>query len=204
LHIERLAFHEKKSYAFLGENGSGKSTLLRIIAGIIPADSGQVLWRDKKTTMSYIPQKAYHFHLPVWKSVTLGLNLRGGKRRRESAVWALNEVGAGALADKAETNLSGGESQRAMLARILLHERLLLLLDEPTSAIDYEGCALVEAALKKYQTKYGCAILLATHSIEQARRFADEAIVLKNGKVVASGPVEQSVRDYQAIRSGII
>ena len=203
LRIDRLAFQEKKRYAFLGENGSGKSTLLRIVAGVLSADAGRVLWDGEGMDFAYVPQKPYCFHLPVWKSVTLGLAYRNRKQRKAAALSALNEVGIGALADKAESNLSGGESQRATLARILLRERRLLLLDEPTSAVDYEGCALIETALQKYQSRYGCTIIFATHSVDQARRFADCAIVLQNGKVVASGPVEQAVQAYYAISVGL-
>ena len=203
LHIEHLAFQERKRYAFLGENGSGKSTLLRIIAGVLPMDSGRVAWDDKGMDFAYIPQKPYCLHMPVWKSVTLGLAFHNRKQRKAMASSALNQVGIGTLADKSESNLSGGESQRAMLARILLRERRLLLLDEPTSAVDVEGCALMEAALRKYQERYGCAILFATHSVEQAKRFADEAIVLQNGKIIASGPVAQAVKDYYSISAGL-
>ena len=203
MRIERLAFQEKKSYAFLGENGSGKSTLLKVVAGVLPADAGRVQWRGKANDFAYVPQKPYCFHLPVWKSVTLGLSFQSGKRRKEAAIAALGEVGAEALANKTEANLSGGESQRVVLSRILLRERRLLLLDEPTSAVDFEGCKLIEAALSNYQQNVGCTILFATHSVEQAKRFADEAIVLQNGKVVAAGPVVQAVKDYCAISIGL-
>lgn len=203
LNIKRLAFQERKRYALLGENGSGKSTLLRIIAGALPADTGQITWREKDAEFAYLPQKPYAFHMPVWKSVTLGLACKNRRERKRRAVSALNKMGIGSLADKSESNLSGGEIQRAMLARILLRERQALLLDEPTSAVDSDGCALAEAALEKYLRTYGCMILIATHSVEQARRFADEAIVLDHGRVIASGPVEQAIRAYRAVRTGL-
>ena len=203
LHIHRLVFQEKKRYAFLGENGSGKSTLLRILAGVLPADSGHVVWGARGADFAYIPQRPYCFHLPVWKSVTLGMTAKNKKHKKEMALAALDEVGIGALADKAEVHLSGGESQRTLLARVMLRERHALLLDEPTSAVDYEGCVLAEAALKKYQSQYGCMILFDTHSVEQARRFADEVIVLQNGKVAAAGPAEQAIHDFYAIRTGL-
>jgi len=203
LHIHHLVFHEKKRYAFLGENGSGKSTLLKILAGVLPADSGRIAWGAKGADFAYIPQRPYCFHLPVWKSITLGITAKNKQQKKEIAIAALDEVGIGALADKAEVYLSGGESQRAMLARVMLRERQALLLDEPTSAVDYEGCVLAEAALNKYQSQNGCMILFATHSVEQARRFADEVIVLQNGKVIAAGSAEQAIHDFYAIRTGL-
>ena len=199
LNIPHLVFQNKKSYALLGENGSGKSTLLRIIAGILPADTGQVIWGDLRMSFAYIPQKPYSFHLPVWKSVTLGLDALSRKQRRAVSTSALGELGVSSLADKLESNLSGGEYQRVALARVMMRKKQLLLLDEPTSAVDFEGCALAEATLKKYQNENGCTIIFATHSVEQARRFADDAIVFESGKIIASGPIEQAVREYFTI-----
>jgi ABC-type cobalamin/Fe3+-siderophores transport system ATPase subunit len=190
INIEYASFMENKSYALLGQNGSGKTTLLKILSGITSCDIGEIYYGDN-FSFSYMPQKPYSFNMPVWKSMLIGLPKLSKIQGYKVAETSLSKVGALQLADSIESSLSGGESQRVCLARILLRERKVLFLDEPTSATDTEGCILLEKSLNEYKKQYGCTIIFSTHSISQARNLADEAVIMENGKIINIGDVNE-------------
>jgi ABC-type glutathione transport system ATPase component len=94
--------------------------------------------------------------------------------------------------------LSGGEQQRMALARMIVREHKLLLLDEPTSSTDIAGNDLVENALRRYRETTGCTIIFATHSLSQAMRMADEALLLDCASIVECGPVQKVIRQPES------
>lgn len=100
---------------------------------------------------------------------------------------ALELVGLTDFADKKATSLSGGETQRMAIARILALPRPLILLDEPTSATDISASLAIENSLKNYCESANCTLLFATHSLAQARRLADTALMLHEGRIVEFG-----------------
>lgn len=166
--------------ALLGRSGSGKTTLLRTLAGLdevrgqdveVP-DSRAVVFQDARL----LPWK------PVWKNVALGLK---GADIRERAEGALNEVGLGHRLDAWPLTLSGGEAQRTALARALVREPKLLLLDEPFAALDaltrYRMHDLVLSLWRRHKP----AVLLVTHDVEEAIALADRVLVLDGGRIVA-------------------
>lgn len=192
LNIDLLRFPEKTFSALLGENGGGKTTLLRILAGVLQSDSGEITGGFGEDFF-YIPQKPYAFQMPVWKSLTLGMPPASRKHRRAAAKKALEAIGAGGLLDISETKLSGGEAQKTAFARMLSTPRRLLLLDEAMSAVDNEGIKLMEKALKEYVKKNECTVIFATHSLEQARRLAEHAVLLRGGRVVFEGKISEVI-----------
>ena len=188
LQIESLTFQNKVRYALLGANGSGKSTLLRILAGTLSADSGTVQTDGlQPLDIGYLPQTPYAFIGTVLQNVTMAL-----PRRTDAtinAMAALESVGMHHLAQERGNRLSGGETQRMALSRILAVQRRLLLLDEPTSCADIAGIDLAEEALRRYCAQFPCTVVFSTHSPAQAARLADEIIFLDRGIVAESGPV---------------
>ncbi|QGP78346.1 ABC transporter ATP-binding protein [Sphingobium sp. CAP-1] len=165
--------------ALLGRSGSGKTTLLRTLAGLdevrgqdveVP-DSRAVVFQDARL----LPWK------PVWKNV--GLGLKGNVRER--AEVALREVGLGHRIDAWPLTLSGGEAQRTALARALVREPKLLLLDEPFAALDaltrYRMHDLVLSLWRAHRP----AVLIVTHDVEEAIALADRVLVLDKGRIVA-------------------
>lgn len=165
--------------ALLGRSGSGKTTLLRTLAGLdevrgqdveVP-DSRAVVFQDARL----LPWK------PVWKNV--GLGLKGNIRDRAEA--ALKEVGLGHRIDAWPLTLSGGEAQRTALARALVREPKLLLLDEPFAALDaltrYRMHDLVLSLWRAHKP----AVLIVTHDVEEAIALADRVLVLDKGRIVA-------------------
>lgn len=176
--IDSLEIKKGERLSLTGANGSGKSTLLKIIAGIIPYDGsvnvpGRVL---------YMPQKTVLFDMSVLHNVTYSLT---GKRKEKEkkAMEALRKTGLSELYNKNALTLSGGEGARLSLTRILVNDCDVLLLDEPTGAVDIEGIEIIENAVKEYAEKNGCTLITATHSPLQAKRLSDRVIMLEMGKI---------------------
>ncbi len=180
--------------AIVGPNGSGKTTLLREFAGLLQPATGTIRWRGESlTTMSpglrarqlaYLPQATpLTYDLRVHEVVMLGRTPFLPRFAPPSAVDhqvvanALDRVGLGDLSPRSLQSLSGGERQRVMLARMLATEAPLLLLDEPTAALDV-GHALAFMELCRELASAGATVITALHDLDLARRCADAAIVL--------------------------
>jgi len=146
--------------AVIGANGSGKSTLAKIIAGTLKADeSTKPLGYTCR--VGYMPQKSYAFHLKVLKNVRLG----GGDKAQ--AMEMLNRLGIAHLAKKRANLLSGGETARMALSRILMGSYDLLILDEPCAAMDIQSTTAAEECIRDYARALSCAVLIVTHSLSE-------------------------------------
>ncbi|MBB5157800.1 ABC transporter ATP-binding protein [Saccharopolyspora phatthalungensis] len=164
--------------ALLGPSGCGKSTLLRILADLDREVTGEVEVAVRRAVAFQAPRL-----MPwkrVWHNVTLGLPGRPDKKR---AVAALEEVGLGHRVDVWPKVLSGGEAQRASLARALVREPDLLLLDEPFSALDALTRIKAQQLVGELWQRHGCAILLVTHDVEEALLLADRVLVMRDGRI---------------------
>lgn len=189
LTVEQFTFLHGVKYALIGPNGSGKSTLLRILAGAIEPTAGTVtLENGLREQIGYMPQQPYAYSFSVLKNVTMAL--KGVPNAEQLAREALKSVDMLDFLQAKGNRLSGGETQRMALARMIAKPRSLLLLDEPTSATDVSGNDCIEHALTNYCRKTGCALIFSTHSLAQARRLADQVIVLDHGRLVESGTAE--------------
>jgi sulfonate transport system ATP-binding protein len=165
--------------ALLGASGTGKSTLLRIIAGLDDEARGTV---EAPASRAVVYQE--HRLLPwhrVWKNVAIGLPRAGARSR---AVAALAEVDLAERADAWPATLSGGESQRAAIARALVREPELLRLDEPFASVDALTRLNVQGLVAALWERHRPAVLLVTHDVGEALLLADRALVLAGGAVV--------------------
>lgn len=170
-------------YAIIGANGSGKSTFAKILAGILPADNkGRVL---DSSRIGYMPQKSYAFRMTT--KANLLLNGRDEARAND----LMDAIQLRHLENERADKLSGGETARMALARLMMRSYNLLILDEPTAAMDMETTLLSEKLIVDYVRETGCALILVTHSLQQARRIADDVLYFHNGKLLESGPKEQ-------------
>ena len=182
LDIPALELEEGVIHAVIGSNGSGKSTLARILAGVLKPDGGGVPWAGR---VGYMPQRSYPFRMSVLRN----LQLTGAGRDR--AMEQLQAFGLEGLARQNAKGLSGGETARLAMARLLMEDYPFLILDEPTAAMDVAATLLSEELLLQYQARTGCTVLLVTHSLTQARRIAGQLLFLMDGRLAEQGEAGQ-------------
>jgi sulfonate transport system ATP-binding protein len=164
--------------ALLGRSGSGKSTLLRTLAGLDPVMEGTVTMPASRAVVFQEPRL-----LPwkrVWQNVTLGLRVPNARKLAEEA---LAEVGLGHRLNAWPLTLSGGEAQRAALARALVRAPELLLLDEPFAALDALTRMRMQAMVAGLWQTHKPAVLLVTHDVDEAVQLADRILLLENGRI---------------------
>ena len=189
-------------FAFLGPSGSGKTTLLRLIAGFGTPDTGRILIGERDVTrlppwsrnVGLVFQSyALWPHMSVAKNVAFGLERRKFRRAEieRKVAAALDLVGLGAFAERRPAQLSGGQQQRVALARTLVIEPDVLLLDEPLSNLDAKLRVEMRGELRALQRKLGITAIYVTHDQEEANAIADRIAVLDQGRIQQIGaPVE--------------
>lgn len=200
--------------AVLGPSGCGKSTLLRVIAGLQKPDSGHVLFDGQDVTGMPTHRRGFALmfqdgqlfqHLSVGANVAYPLR-RQHVSRQESAQRAtdlLDLVGLAGFAGRSPRTLSGGQQQRVALARALAAQPRLLLLDEPLSALDRDLRERLAVDLRQILSSTGTTALLVTHDHSEAFTLADDAVLLRAGRVVQHGEVAELWRhpiDEEAAR----
>ena len=179
LSLPELELPSGQITAVIGPNGSGKSTFAKILAGIELAD-------DKKPVLSgisvgYLPQKSFPFRMSTENNILQTGNDPARARK------LMQTLGIDALAGQRAKRLSGGETARMALCRILMKRYDLLILDEPTTAMDMESTLAAEKLIRETCGTQDCALVLITHSISQARRISDRVLVLRRGVLIEQG-----------------
>ena len=182
----------------LGPSGSGKTTVLRIVGGFAEATTGRVLIDGADVTAWPINRRPCHTvfqdyalfpHMSVAGNVGYGLMVRGLAKteiaRRVDGV--LEVVGLAGLADRRPAQLSGGQRQRTALARAIVLEPKLVLLDEPLAALDAELRRQMQGFLKDLQRRLGTCFLFVTHDQEEAIALADRVVVMRHGRIEQVG-----------------
>lgn len=197
LHVEQGEF-----FSLLGPSGCGKSTTLRMIAGFIRPTSGQILIGSDDVT--YLPPEkrdigivfqnyAIFPHMSVAENIAFGLKLR--KKSREeidsSVAFALRQVGLMGYENRYQRQLSGGEQQRVALARVLVTEPRILLLDEPLSALDKSLREEMKYWIKDLQKKLGITTVYVTHDQDEALTMSDRIGVMQKAKVEQVGTPQE-------------
>ena len=196
LDIPAFRFEDGGRYALIGPNGSGKTTLLRILAGTLRQDAGTIQYGDVKSNeIGYLPQKPYAFDRSVLENVLLALE--PGAESKKSAFAALERVGLCHLAKARGNRLSGGETQRMALARLIAKPRRVLLLDEPTASADIQANDQAERALLEYAEETGCTLIFSSHAPSQAMRLGQSALALEGGRIGEFGSAKQVLQNPQ-------
>ena len=171
-----------KIYGVIGANGSGKSTFAKVLSGIIPADKRGVYIQSG--SVGCMPQKNYAFRMSTRANILLG------GRDLARAEHLMETLQIHHLADKRADRLSGGETARMALARLMMKRFDLVILDEPTAAMDMETTSIAEELIVDYVRETRCALILVTHSLQQAKRVADEILFFRKGKLWERGTTE--------------
>lgn len=195
--------------ALLGPNGSGKSTLVKAIAGVHRAKSGTVTVegretsslgrRELATVVGYVPQAGdAPFDLTVREAVMLGRTPHFGiaprAEDRAKVEDAIARMGLGDLAERSMSELSGGQAQRALIARALAQDTRVLLLDEPTSALDLRYQIETLQLVRQITREERISALIAIHDLNHAARYCDQIVVLHGGRLVADGSPAEALR----------
>jgi cobalt/nickel transport system ATP-binding protein len=193
-----------------GANGSGKSTLLELIAGCMKPSSGEILINGekvspknngtrRKTGMVFQDPDNQLFMPTVWEDTAFAVMHRrvSPAEGRELAMEALRAVGAEHLADRPPYKLSGGEKQRAAIASALILKPEILILDEPTAALDPRARGNIIALLRGLD----CAAVIAGHDLDMMLELGGEALFLHQGRIAAQGRAGELLRDGAFLRS---
>lgn len=177
-----FSLQEKEIVTLIGPNGAGKSTLIKIILGIIQPNSGKVI-RDKHLKLAYVPQKFNpSFSLPLRVKDLLNLE------KCEKAVKAeiIRDTGIIKLQDAKVQQLSGGERQRVLLARALLRQPNVLVLDEPMQGLDIQSEAELYDYVRCLPERYGCSVIIVSHDLQWVMQGTQRVICL-NKHICCSG-----------------
>jgi len=189
-------FGSGRTYALQGPNGVGKSTFFRIAALLEPPDAGEVRYEDNgvalppdlhlRRRITLLLPRTGVFNTSVFNNVAYGLKIRGRPapevERRVNEV--LDRVGLGHKRRQNGLDLSSGETKRLGLARALIIDPEVLLLDEPTANLDPENAEIIEQIILNRKTSAESAIIVVTHDLAQARRLGDDLLVMADGRIV--------------------
>ncbi|MFC4353066.1 ABC transporter ATP-binding protein [Fodinicurvata halophila] len=202
---------EGEALALLGPNGSGKTTLFKTLLGLLPPLAGRIRvagedirdWSaaQRARSFGYVPQAAPgYFAFSVYEAVMMGRTARIGTfsapaaRDRQVVERVLDEMGIAQLAERAYTEISGGERQLVVIARALAQEPRILVLDEPTASLDFGNQVLVLETIRRLAAS-GLTVILSTHHPDQAFACAERSALLKDGRVVAIGATGETLTD---------
>ena len=193
LHNITFDIHAGEMLAIIGPNGSGKSTLTKIILGLESANTGKVKIHTKRgiRDIGYVPQR-FSFDRTTPITVKEFLELQGCKNKKHekhtTIKEALTSVGAEAFMDQRLGTLSGGQLQRVLVARALLHEKKILILDEPNSNIDVKGEQAMYDLLQKVNKEKDVTIIVVSHELEFVSQYADTVLCINCSMVCHGDP----------------
>ena len=190
--------------AIVGPNGAGKSTLIKAMLGLVRTAAGEVLihgrpYARQRSLVGYVPQRGsvdWDFPTSVLDVVTMGCYgrlgwlRRPGRRERDESMAALSQVGMEAFADRQISQLSGGQQQRVFLARALVQDAALYLMDEPFQGVDARTERAIVDVLRELRGR-GKTVVVVHHDLESAPDYFDW-LVLLNTRLIAAGPMQET------------
>jgi len=196
LYIKKLTINEKKTTAIVGRSGSGKTTLLKLLNKLISPNSGTIYYRDTpleaidsvtlRREVVMMPQTPVIFEGNIRENLLIGLKFSEKKLPPDNKLMdMLHVVGLDKKLDEPAHRLSGGEKQRLALARVMLMEPRVWLLDEPSSALDKDTEDLVMQKVVDFGRRNESSIVFVTHSSPMAWKYAEEMIEIENGEIVS-------------------
>ncbi|MDE0144255.1 MAG: ABC transporter ATP-binding protein [Nitrospira sp.] len=197
----------------LGPNGSGKSTLMKILMRILVPQQGTVEWfgqshdafyqSDVARHVAFVPQETQQaFPFTISEMVLMGRYPHHGRtwglgwessQDRAVAMQAMNDLGVSHLGTRLITNVSGGERQRAVIARALAQEPDVLLLDEPTAFLDLHHQLEIARIIRRLNRERGLTVVLVSHDLNLASQYCDRLLLLREGEIVTVGTSEDVI-----------
>lgn len=202
LQVRRLDLSAGEILGLLGPTGAGKTTLLRLLAGLDRPSAGEVFFKNTplgapdpplplRRRIAMVHQHPVLLTGTVQFNVGYGLRLRGDRNRTRKVIEVLERLRLTKIASQSAQTLSGGQIQLVALARALVIDPDVLLLDEPTAHLDPAHVVLVEETIRQCWQQHRTTIVWATHNLFQARRVADRTALLLNGQLVEVAPTNE-------------
>ena len=198
--------NENEIVGLLGPNGCGKTTTIGMILGLLKPTSGQVLINGKNienNKISILHKMNFispYIELPKKLTVNQNLIVYGKlyniQNLNERINFLSEKLRLGDLLDKITGELSSGQKNRVSLAKALINDPTVLLLDEPTAALDPETADFIRTFLEKYKEEKKISVLLASHNMDEVKRLCNSVMMMKDGIIVDSGTPEDLIRKY--------
>ena len=192
--------------ALLGGNGAGKTTTLSMLLGLLLPTSGKVtvlgedMTRHRRRVLPRMNFSSPYVEMPrrltVRENLLVYAHLYGVRRASARVRQLTEELDMAPLLDRKTVTLSAGQRSRLALAKSLLNEPALLLLDEPTASLDPDSADRMRMYLQQYQKRSGASILLASHNMLEVERLCDAVLMMRNGQLVDSGPPAELIARY--------
>ena len=200
-----LDIYENEFVTLLGPSGCGKTTLLRILGGFLSPSEGQVIFDGEdisnvppyKRELNTVFQKYALFpHMNVYDNIAFGLKIKKEPKDiiEQKVMRMLKLVNLEDYGDRNVTEMSGGQQQRIAIARALVNEPKVLLLDEPLGALDMKLRKEMQHELKKIQQEVGITFIFVTHDQEEALTMSDKIVVMNDGEIQQIGTYAQSLQ----------
>ncbi|MBE0451376.1 MAG: ABC transporter ATP-binding protein [Clostridia bacterium] len=191
--IDHTQFKSGFIYGITGDNGAGKTTLLKIIAGLERYDAGEILYsgvpleQGMMKKITYLSQTPYLMRTSVYENIVYPLKIRNidPMTIEKKAKDIMDELQITELKNQLATQLSGGESQKVALARALVFDPEVLLLDEPTASIDPATIDTIEEAITKRNKQQKMTVIMISHNMDQVKRMCHEIVCMKKGKKIS-------------------
>ena len=197
---------ENEIVGLLGPNGCGKTTTIGMILGLLKPTSGQILINGKNienNKISILHKMNFispYIELPKKLTVKQNLIVYGKlyniKNLNERINFLSEKLRLGDLLDKITGELSSGQKNRVSLAKALINDPTVLLLDEPTAALDPETADFIRTFLEKYKKQKKISVLLASHNMDEVKRLCNSVMMMKDGNIVDSGTPENLIKKY--------
>ena len=198
--------NENEIVGLLGPNGCGKTTTIGMILGLLKPTSGQVLINGKNienNKISILHKMNFispYIELPKKLTVNQNLIVYGKlyniQNLNERINFLSEKLRLGDLLDKITGELSSGQKNRVSLAKALINDPTVLLLDEPTAALDPETADFIRSFLEKYKEEKKISVLLASHNMDEVKRLCNSVMMMKDGTIVDSGTPEDLIKKY--------
>ena len=209
--VSRISFdlREREIVGLLGRNGAGKTTTFRMILGMITPDAGKVyfqeheisqlpMYRRARLGIGYLPQERSDFRrLTVWQNLMAILETLDitRKERHRRADELLSHYGLQKTRNQHAGTLSGGERRKLEIARALVTEPKLILLDEPFSGVDPIAVEDLQREVKRLREQFGKSVLITDHNVAQTLRVCDRALIINDGEVFKEGTPREIIND---------
>ena len=214
--VENISFHILKGEfaAILGANGAGKTTTVKLIDGLLMPTSGKIIINGMDTAKTRVSERARHvgflFQNPdrqicqntVREELAFGLKTTRLDMTRADQDRRVDEVleSFGFTGEEEPFSLSRGERQRVALASVLAVSPEILILDEPTTGMDYRECTHIMETIREMNEQQGTTVIMVCHDMEVVQSYADRALVMSAGHLLADGPVREIFRDQALMR----